>query len=194
MADFGTQNKQALVQYGQPKCRFSVGSKVKETDATLLRYPFTASVDPSKINAIHCKTPQWQLDGHEAEKVKLDLSVNGKNFAGALDFTFTRPLKIHRDIPMAAPRNKLTNITIIGEGFVLNNRTPSYLKYGVQSTDRIAEGTVSQYTYSEEGFINTIQGNQELKAYFGELGNTKFKKVDSVLQEGGNFYDSVMKS
>lgn len=77
MVDFGSQDKRRLAKYAQAKCRFSLGQKTVVTDATLLRYPFTASSDASQLNALHCRTPQWHLEGVEPEKAQLDISLNG---------------------------------------------------------------------------------------------------------------------
>jgi hypothetical protein len=59
--------------------------------------------DPSKLKYIHCKSPKWTLDGNDAEKSTLSVSINGQNYIGGLDFTFTKDLILHRDIPMAGP-------------------------------------------------------------------------------------------
>jgi hypothetical protein len=129
-ADFGAQNKARLVQHATPKCRFTFGQKQAVTEASLLRYPFTAASDPNKINAFHCKTPQWTLDGLEPEQALLEVSLNGgQNYVGALSFTFVRPLRIHRDVPMSGPRNKATNVRAIGQGYRMNS-TKASLKWG----------------------------------------------------------------
>jgi hypothetical protein len=37
------------------------------------------------------------------ETVKLDVSINGYNFGGGFNYTFTEPLILHRSVPMAGP-------------------------------------------------------------------------------------------
>ena len=87
-ADFGGQDKARLVEHAKPTCRFTLGNKVVETGASLLHYPFNSSKDPSLINAFHCKSPQWNLDGTEPEKAILEVSLNGQNYLGGLEYTF----------------------------------------------------------------------------------------------------------
>jgi hypothetical protein len=91
-ADFGSNDKSRLARYATPTCRFTSGSKVEVTDGQLVRYPFTTSRDPSLINSFHCKTPKWHLDGVDTEHATLELSLNGQNYVGSVDFAFIRPL------------------------------------------------------------------------------------------------------
>lgn len=92
-----------LSRYATPTCRFTAGSKVQITEGQIIAYPFSGAHDASQANSIHCKSPRWQLDGDEPEKAVLDVSVNGQNYIGSLEFSFLRDLKIHRDVPMAGP-------------------------------------------------------------------------------------------
>jgi hypothetical protein len=157
-SDFGAQSKTRLVKYASPKCRFTYGAKVVISEAQLLHYPFTASRDPEQINAFHCKSPKWQLDAEEAEKATLDLSLNGQNFVGGLDFTFGRILKIHRDIPMSGPKNHASQVRAIGQGYRLHGRDTD-LKWGTQATDPIANLEVLDYTYGLDRFLISVPGS-----------------------------------
>lgn len=56
--------------------------------------------------------------------------MNGQQWFGNYAFTFTREMRIHRDIPMAAPNMNATSMTIIGQGYRLRARTPS-IKWGL---------------------------------------------------------------
>ena len=94
------------------------------------------SSDSNKLNTIHCKTPRWKLDGNEAEKGQLSVSINGQNYLGNLDFTFTKDLILHRDIPMAGPNDVKSNVTLIGQGYKLANRTAD-IKWGIEGTQNI---------------------------------------------------------
>lgn len=60
----------------------------------------------------------------------MDVSMNGQQWFGNYAFTFTREMRIHRDIPMAAPNMNATSMTIIGQGYRLRARTPS-IKWGL---------------------------------------------------------------
>ena len=42
-----------------------------------MTYPLSGSRDANKLNTIHCKSPKWALDGNEAEKTVLSVSLNG---------------------------------------------------------------------------------------------------------------------
>lgn len=69
-------------------------------------------------NTIYCKSPIWPIDDSvEKEAVKLDVSVNGQFFSGNLDYTFTRKLILHRDVPMSGVLEGYTNTLLIGQGF-----------------------------------------------------------------------------
>jgi len=187
--DFSGNWLPRLIRHATPKCRFTAGSKVQTTDAQIITYPFTGVRDPTRANSIHCKSPRWQLDAEEAEKATLDISLNGQNYGGNLEFTFLRSLKIHRDVPMSGPVVHASSVKLIGQGFKTHSRD-SEVKWGTQATDPIAAREVQDYTYALEDFLNTVPGSQELRAYQGEARS--FPRVDSHLNEGGA-YDVVAK-
>lgn len=156
-----------LVRYATPRCRFSAGSKVKYTEAKIIAYPFTGNSDPNLVNSVHCKTPRWTLDGDEPEKAALAFSVNGQQFVGALDFTFLRELRVHRDVPMSGPQRHASQVRLVGQGYRLHGRDAN-LKWGVQTTVPITQAVpddIKDYSYTQEDFLNTIAGSQELRAY-----------------------------
>lgn len=106
----------------------------------------------------------------EAEKAVLDVSINGQNYAGNLEFTFLKPLRIHRDVPMAWTNSRrLTEVKAIGQGYRLKNGEQSYIKWGVRYTDPINATSVVDYTYKYDEFLQTVPGSSELKAYFEDL-------------------------
>lgn len=104
------------------------------TDAQITTYPFTAVHDATQANSIHCKSPRWQLDGPAAEKATLDISMNGQNYGGNLEFTFLSALKIDRDVPMAGPQHHPSETKLIGQGYRLDGRD-ARVKWGTQATD-----------------------------------------------------------
>ena len=69
------------------------------------------------------------LDGEEAEKVTLSVSLNGQNYVGGLDFTFLRDLKVHRDVPMSGPQRHEGPVRLIGQGYKMHDRDAD-LKWG----------------------------------------------------------------
>lgn len=70
------------------------------TKAKMIKYP----IDSGDEDHVTCATPRWNLtENKTSEQVKLDIAVNGQDFHGGFDFTFTAYLIIHRTIPMAGP-------------------------------------------------------------------------------------------
>ena len=174
-----------ISQYAKPKCRFTSGSKVMTVTGVLITYPLSGSQDASDLNTLHCKSPRWTLSGSDQEQAKLDVSINGQNYFGAIDFTFTRDLVLHRDIPMSGPQRKDTDVELIGQGFKMPKRTAD-IKWGVETTLNVSN--VKDYSYNAEGFLNIVPGSQELRAYRDEAAG--FKRVDSNMVEG-NTYDQT---
>jgi hypothetical protein len=101
--DFKLNDKDKLLRLGTPRCKFSFKEKVAYSDGLITAYPFEIKTTPENANTIHCKSPRWSLDGESGEKATLDISINGQNFAGNFEFTFTPPLILYRDAPMSGP-------------------------------------------------------------------------------------------
>lgn len=172
------------MKYGDPKCRFMAndGTTVY-TDGEFIYYPLqnaAASDGDKRIpNSIHCSTPVWQLhNGFTAEQVKLDVTINGQNFAGNFDFNFTEILEIHRVVPMAGPISGNKKTKLIGTGYHANH-VSLYHKWGVYKTESIVKQDVIDYVYEEQSYLNMIEGSQELKAYWFE--STNFPKRDTTM-------------
>ena len=107
-----------------------------------MRYP----IEEGKKTHVHCKTPKWDLKGKHNEPVKLDIAVNGQDFKGNFDFTFTDELKIHRTVPMAGPVQGTTRTRIIGLGYKPNKHNVD-LKWGILNTEIIHREEVTEYIY-----------------------------------------------
>ena len=90
-------------------------------NAILLHQPLNIAFDGSDAlepNTVKCKTPIWPLEPEEKfEVVDLDVSINGYNFGGGFNYTFTEPLILHRTVPMAGPIWGNNATTLIGQGF-----------------------------------------------------------------------------
>jgi hypothetical protein len=54
----------------------------------MVKYPLEKGKS-GKPNHVHCKTPKWNLGNQASEKVKMDIALNGQDFKGSFDFTFT---------------------------------------------------------------------------------------------------------
>jgi hypothetical protein len=103
-----------LLKYATPTCRFVYNQKVSYSPGRIVQYPFTADRNIQTANAIHCRTPAWILDGEEPEKATLDVSLNGQNYLGNVEFTFLRKLLVHRDVPMSGPYTHSTQLKLLG--------------------------------------------------------------------------------
>ena len=174
-----------ILKYGHPKARFtSDDGQVKIVDAILLYTPLVAAYDGNgqiDANAIKIKTPMWQLKtGELYEKVKLEISINGYNYAGNFEFTFTEPLILHRTVPMAAPLTVNSNTFLIGQGFrAMNIHTNYNVKWGAIMTDVMPRVEVQNYSWDLTKFINTIDGSEALRAYIYEA--VRFARVDTAM-------------
>jgi len=189
--DFKSNDLSRLFRLATPRCRWSAGSKAQTTEGQLVVYPFSNNRDPNRINSIHCKTPKWKLDGESAEEATLDVSVNGQNYFGGAPFTFTRELKLNRDVPMAGPNGDPSPVHLIGQGYRLKARIPS-IKWGLQTTEAINASSVKDYTYNREAYLDTYPGNQALRAYETEAAN--WPRVDAPMNEGASYDEIILKS
>ena len=121
-------------------------------DAILVYTPLVSAYDGSDTlepNSMKIKTPEWVLKpGQNRQQVKLDLSINGYNFAGNFDFIFTEPLILHRSVPMAGPLTVNSNTFLIGQGFrPLSPKLNYNVKWGPIMTDIIPRGDVANYEW-----------------------------------------------
>jgi len=86
--DFKNNDMDRFKRLANFTCRYkSENGTVKYTKAYMIRYPLEAS--GGKPNSVQCKTPEWDLGDKPFEKVKFDIAVNGQDFHGNFDFTFT---------------------------------------------------------------------------------------------------------
>jgi len=111
--------------------------------------------------------------------------MNGQDFRGNFDFTFTTMLQIHRTVPMAGPVQGNTKTKIIGAGFKPSKSNVD-LKWGVMSTESLSKDQVTEYVYTQHHFENIIEGSEEIKAYIYEASD--FKRVDSVMVEETSYH------
>jgi len=193
LMDFKNNDLGDLLRLGNPKCRFQANGKLATTEGQLVAYPFTQSRDPNMINSVHCKTPRWKLDGDQAEQAELDVSINGQQYLGNFAFSFTRELRLHRDVPMSAPNDgaNKTMVSLVGQGYRLRARNPS-IKWGLHATEQINMTDIRDYVYNHDAFVNSVPGVVSLKAYEQEAA--AFPRVDTPLAEGGNYENATLPS
>lgn len=87
--DFKKNPHDRLEKYGNFTCRYkSEDGRVMYTKAEMVKYPLEKG-NGAKANSVQCKTPKWDLKGKPYEKATLDIAVNGQDFKGNFDFTFT---------------------------------------------------------------------------------------------------------
>jgi hypothetical protein len=115
------------------------------------------------------------------EQATLDVSLNGQQWFGNYAFSFTREMKVHRDVPMAGVNYNGSAVDVIGQGYRLRARTPS-IKWGLQATEAMNMSSVREYAYSHDSFLDSIKGSQSLKAYESEA--SRWPRVDTPLAEG----------
>ena len=116
------------------------------------------------------------------ETVKLDVSINGYNFGGGFNYTFTEPLILHRTVPMAGPYTGNNATVLIGQGF--RPRDPKKIfsdKWGPLLTQVMEKDAVSDYMWTARGFENFVEGAGELKAYIYEA--IAFQRIDTRMYE-----------
>jgi len=78
----------------------------------------------------------------------MDIAINGQNYSGNFDFTFTEVLKLHRTVPMAGPIYGGTRTRLIGTGFRLSNKRMDVgAKWGVIQDTLIQKADVLDYIY-----------------------------------------------
>lgn len=115
-------------------------------------------------NSLRCVTPVWKWG---ASHIKVDLTLNGHDYAGDLDFKFGDDLLLHRVVPMAGPFSKVvTNIKLLGEGFKPTDPNLEYeSKWGVLSSQTMKKSQVRDYRYYLLDFLAMENDSEELKCY-----------------------------
>jgi hypothetical protein len=87
--DFKKNPFERLTKYANFTCRYSSpDGHVKYTKASMVKYPLEKGKD-TKASHVMCKTPKWNLTDKPYEQVKLDIALNGQDYKGNFDFTFT---------------------------------------------------------------------------------------------------------
>jgi hypothetical protein len=98
--DIDPSDLDLVIKHGHPKCRFSSGDHVLFTEGILVHSQKGYNDLDSAPNSIRCVTPKWV---HGPTTLKLDITINGFDYSGNIDFTFADELLIHRVVPMAGP-------------------------------------------------------------------------------------------
>ena len=102
------------------------GSKGKEVkvEGSIISYPFHNKALP---NAVACLTPEWP----ETETVKIDITINGKDYSGNFDFHFEEGIHLAKISPACGPNKGETKVTVMGRGF--NDLHNLHMKWGTES-------------------------------------------------------------
>jgi len=95
-----------------------------------------------------CTNPEWST----SEPVKLDISVNGQEYAGDFTFTFTDNLDLYRIVPMAGSNEGNTKVKLFGSGFN-SGKEDVFVRWGVIETEKQLKENVIDYIWSESDFI-----------------------------------------
>lgn len=134
-----------------------------------------------------CTNPDWP----QAETVKLDISVNGQEYAGDFNFVFSDVLDLYRIVPMAGPNEGSTKVKLVGSGFN-SGKEDVFVKWGVVDTEKQLKENVLDYIWSEADFVSNSlpPGNEVLLAYKKEAYNVE--KKDFELYEGQKLKNYVV--
>jgi hypothetical protein len=147
----GINNRFDFDKYGNFTCRFKSldGKKIIYTKGQMIVYPLSNEAD-AVPNYVSCLSPgEWQIDGDkEFENVKLDISVNGQDFSGDIDYKISELLELYRIQPLAGPNEGGTQIRLIGTGFAAEEDL--YAKWGIVSTSILRKSTLTSYLYSND--------------------------------------------
>ncbi len=96
-----------MLKYGKPMCRFTGNGNVMFTNGFI------------ENSQVSCVTPVWTAG---ASHTKLDVSLNGFDYSGDIDFIISEPLLLHRVSLMAGPvESSTTNVKLLGSGFRSND-------------------------------------------------------------------------
>lgn len=132
-----------------------------------------------------CSVPRW--NPARGSNVKMDFSINGHDFTGNFDFTFTENLILDRIVPMAGPITTTTSpMRLIGLG--LKPSDPSLeidYKWGPVQTSVFTRSSVSSYNYQFADFLNIVPNNEELRSYWYEAENVN--RVDEPMTNGKTY-------
>lgn len=170
-----------IKKYGDPKVRFTAPNNFTLiTDCDL---SFTESDKEAPL--MICRIPRW--DNGKGGAVKMDFSINGYDFTGNFDFTFTESLILDRIVPMAGPFSSATvPLRLIGQG--LKPSDPALeidFKWGPIETAQFTRTSVSTYTYTFSDFLNIVPHNEDLRSYWYEADT--IKRVDEPMVNGKNY-------
>lgn len=196
-AKHNARDTQNFIKYGDFKCRFQSSHTTIIVDGKFIYTPIVEGLDnfeQKEPNTVHCKTPNWPLDeGSEHETVKLDITVNGQFYSGNIDYTFTKQLVLHRDVPMSGSIDGATNTLLIGQGFrSLHSNAEYNSKWGPISTDVMTKPEIADYSYSFEGYLNTIPGSESISGYWYE--NNDIAHADTKMDPAWKYQDVYKKS
>ena len=117
----------------------------------------------------------------------MDFSINGYDFTGSFDFTFTEALVLDRIVPMAGPYSVATApLRLIGQGFKPSDSELEVdYKWGPIETSALTRKSVSTYYYTFADFLNIIPNNEELRSYWYDADT--IKRVDEPMSNGKNY-------
>lgn len=181
--DIDPSDLDLVVKYGHPKCRFSSGDHVLFTEGILVHSQKGYNDSNSAPNSIRCVTPKWV---YGPTTLKLDITINGFDYSGNIDFTFADELLIHRVVPMAGPLAVATSsVRLLGQGFKPLDQSLSYSnKWGTLNTSQFNRPGVYSYQYYFQQWLK-IDDNDDLKCYNFEASS--FDRRDSALNEGQSY-------
>lgn len=151
------------------------------TKAKMIHYPFVRTDELP--NSVMCNSPRWK----RGEPLKLEVSVNGQDYAGDLTVHLKDILDAYRTIPMCGPNDGANKVKILGSGFSSQLRNEVQFKWGVHETEVVHKEEVLEYAWNEDEWIHksngwVAEGSDAIMAYKNEAYNVE--KFDFELHEG----------
>ena len=100
---------------------------------------------------ILCPSPKVNHFG----KGRLDITVNGQDYAGNFDFEITDPVDLFRVAPQSGPREGNTKVKMIGSGFT-SSKSDVYSKFGTINTEKLNKQQAMTFAWSDSDYLNSL--------------------------------------
>lgn len=146
-------------KYSNFTCRFTLGNDRYVTAGRMETMPFGSRYENDEITAdkqilpthVLCASPRVQNPGTAV----MDISVNGFDFSGAFQYTFTPPVDVYRVSPASGPIDSSTRVKLVGTG-ILENKDTVIQKTGVYETTSVKNAEIKSMAWSESEFLASM--------------------------------------
>lgn len=164
-----------VFQYVNITCQFTIKDEVKFTQGRMETMPLGSLYDSDTTNDrpthVVCPTPKTDNTG----KSILKISMNGQDFSGSLDFTFSPFLQLYKILPQSGPMEKASQVRLFGSGFD-KQKDQVFSKFGVLATQEVVSTQVKKQAW------NYLQYLEAQKMNIGDL--RMFESKDIWIKDG----------